>query len=125
MSDNLLATEFQFCLPRGFVDDTGVVHRQGTMRLATARDELVVQKDQRVNEHPTYGTLIMLSQVIITLGQLANVTADQLERLFTQDLAYLKEFYNRINQQGHALVPAECPKCAHGFKTELMLAGES
>lgn len=125
MSDNLLATEFQFCLPRGLVDDTGTVHRQGTMRLATARDELAVQKDQRVNEYPTYGALVMLSQVIVHLGDLASVTADQLERLFTQDLAYLKEFYDRINQQGHALVPTKCPKCAHGFKTELMLVGES
>ncbi|NEE34638.1 hypothetical protein G3M53_55525, partial [Streptomyces sp. SID7982] len=42
-----LQTEFAFELPRGYVDDEGHVHRNGTMRLATARDELKPQIDLR------------------------------------------------------------------------------
>ncbi len=41
-------------LPRGYVDDSGQVHREGTMRLATARDEIYPQTDYRVRENPSY-----------------------------------------------------------------------
>ena len=51
-----LRTEFAFELPRGYVDDSGTVHRSGVMRLATARDELVPLRDDRVREHPYRGT---------------------------------------------------------------------
>ena len=35
-----MRTEFPFTLPRGYVDAAGNVHREGAMRLATARDEI-------------------------------------------------------------------------------------
>ena len=121
----MLSTEFEFTLPRGFIDADGQLHRHGTMRLATAMDELTMQKDRRVLEHPAYSTLVLLSQVIVRLGTLSRVLPDQMERLFTQDLAYLREFYNRVNQQGHALITTQCPHCTSIFKTELVLSGES
>lgn len=34
-----LQTEFDFVLPKGFVDDNGTVQREGSMRMATALDE--------------------------------------------------------------------------------------
>ena len=34
-------TEYEFVLPRGYVDDEGNVHTEGVMRLATAKDEIV------------------------------------------------------------------------------------
>lgn len=125
MFEQGLVTEFDFCLPRGLMDEAGDVHRKGKMRLATARDELVAHKDRRVQMHSAYRPLILLSQVIVGLGQLHQVTPEQLERLFTQDLAYLREFYNRVNQQGHALIATQCPHCAAAFETELALSGES
>jgi len=125
MFDPTLTTEFEFCLPRGLVDDAGDCHRRGKMRLATARDELVAQKDRRVQMHSAYRPLVLLSQVVVSLGRLSQVTPDQLENLFTQDLAYLREFYNRVNQQGHALIATRCPQCAAAFETELALSGES
>ncbi|MEM9117485.1 MAG: phage tail assembly protein [Cyanobacteria bacterium P01_F01_bin.56] len=121
----MLSTEFEFILPRGFLNADGQLHRQGTMRLATAMDELMMQKDRRVQDQSAYSTLVLLSQVIVRLGTLSQVLPEQLERLFTQDLAYLREFYNRVNQQGHALIATECPHCATTFKTELVLSGES
>lgn len=118
-------TTFEFVLPRGLLDDAGTLHRQGAMRLATARDEIMADKDPRGQGSPTYYTLVMLSQVITELGTLSQVLPEQLEGLFTKDLAYLREFYNRINQQGSALLATQCPRCQHPFDVELMLSGES
>lgn len=124
-SENILTTEFNFILPRGLVDEQGGIHRQGSMRLATAKDEIFVQKDRRVQNDPGYGVLVMLSRVITRLGSLSSVTPELLENLFTQDLAYLREFYNRINQQGDAYIPVQCPQCSSQFNVELSLSGES
>jgi len=102
----------------------GVLRRAGIMRLATARDEMIVARDRTAQIQPGYGDLIMLSQVITRLGDLVNLTPTVLEDLFTLDLAYLREFYNRINQSGEAHIPAQCPQCQHAFNLELALAGE-
>jgi hypothetical protein len=118
-------TEFNFILPRGLVDAQGNIHRQGVMRLATAKDEIAVQKDRRVQIEPAYGVLVMLSQVITRLGSLSSITPELLENLFTFDLSYLREFYNRINQEGTAYIPVECPQCSSQFSVELSLSGES
>lgn len=122
---NPLQTEFRFSLPRGLVDDGGKVHSQGFMRLAIAKDEIYVQKYPLVQDNPAYGFLVMLSLVITSLGDLSEVTPEKLENLFTYDLAYLREFYNRINQQGIASIPVKCPKCNNHFNVELELSGES
>lgn len=119
-----LLTQLSFTLPRGLVDSNGVVHRQGIMRLATARDELVAHKHRHVQAYPEYLMLVLLSQVVIQLGTLESVSPDDLENLLTQDLAYLRELYNRINQTGSAQLPVQCPQCSHQFQTELVLSGE-
>jgi hypothetical protein len=121
----MLETEFRFMLPKGWIDQEGKFHRQGVMRLAIARDELAVQRDSRVQVDPGYGVLVMLARVITRLGDRTSVTPELLEQLFTRDLAYLREFYNQINQQGSALLPVQCPKCQSDFKVELAFAGES
>ncbi len=118
-------TEFQFILPKGLVDAEGKIHRQGMMRLATAKDEIFVQKDRIFQNDPAYGVLVMLSRVITSLGELSSVTPDLLENLFSLDLAYLREFYSRINQQGSASILVKCPRCNSDFNVELELAGES
>ncbi len=123
--DTLLITQFDFVLPRGLLDEVGNLHQQGKMRLATARDELGADKDRRSQDSSTYRSLVMLAQVITQLGSLSQVTVEQLEGLFTKDLAYLREFYNRINQQGTALIPTQCPHCSQPFEVELALSGES
>jgi len=123
MSDTPI-TEFDFLLPRGLLDDQGQIHRQGVMRLATAKDELWVRKDPRSRNDSGYGDLIMLARVVTHLGTLSSITPERLENLFSVDLAYLREFYNRINQQGEATIPVQCPLCSGQFKVELALSGE-
>lgn len=124
-SEPLPVLEFEFMLPRGLVDAEGKMHRQGVMRLATARDEIGVQRDRRTQADPAYGVLVMLARVITRLGELTAVTPELLENLFSLDLAYLRELYNRINQQGEATIPVQCPLCSHHFQMELALSGES
>jgi hypothetical protein len=120
----MTAMEFDFTLPKGLIDEEGTVHRQGRIRLSTARDELAVQKDRQAQRDSVYGELVMLARVITQLGSLSVVTPELLENLFSADLAYLRELYNRINQQGEAAIPVQCPECNCQFKAELVLSGE-
>lgn len=119
-----LYPEFSFTLPRGFIDDQQRVHRQGVMRLATGKDELLVQQTISAQSNPAYGFLVMLSQVILRLGSLTNIHSSQLETLTIRDIAFLREFYNRLNQQSNAHIPTQCPHCQAEFCVELQLAGE-
>ncbi|NJR37872.1 MAG: phage tail assembly protein [Leptolyngbyaceae cyanobacterium CSU_1_4] len=121
---NLAITQFNFQLPRGLVDEQGNRHQQGTMRLATARDEIFLQKNRQGQENSAYGSLVMLARVITRLGDRTDITPELLENLFTLDLAFLREFYNRINQEGDATIPVSCPACKQQFTQELTLSGE-
>ena len=97
-------TEFEFTLPRGYVDDAGKVHKTGTMRLATAADEILPLRDPRVAANQAYLVIILLSRVITSLGTPPAVGVSTVERLFSADLAYLQDFYRRINETGTSRV---------------------
>ncbi|MFD3806873.1 hypothetical protein ACFWSF_34105 [Streptomyces sp. NPDC058611] len=114
-----LRTEFEFELPRGFVDESGGVHRNGSMRLATARDELVPLRDVRVRENPAYLSVVLLGRVITRLGTLAAVHDGTVENMFASDLAFLQDFYRRINAEGHTRAAVSCPHCEGAFEVEL------
>ena len=105
-----LRTEFDFVLPRGFVDESGAVHRNGVMRLATAKDEIIPQRDPRVRENPAYLSVLLLSRVVTRLGT-APVTPGTIENLFASDLAFLQDLYRRVNQDGSAEISVTCPSC--------------
>lgn len=93
-----LRTSYEFTLPRGYVGTDGQLHRTGTMRLATARDELEPLRDPRIEgpDDPRL-TVLVLSRVITSLGSLEMVTMNEIEGLFAVDLAYLQDFYGVIN----------------------------
>ncbi|KUO09798.1 hypothetical protein [Streptomyces sp. DSM 15324] len=114
-----LLTEFAFELPRGFVDEAGVVHREGTMRLATARDELIPLRDLRVQENPAYLSVVLLGRVVTRLGTLAVVHDGVVENMFASDLAFLQDFYRQINAEGHTRAGVTCPHCEQPFEVEL------
>jgi hypothetical protein len=117
--DEPLRTEFSFELPRGYVDDDGVVHRLGTMRLATARDELVPMRDVRVQENPGYLSVVLLGRVITRLGTLSAVHDGVVEQMFAADLAFLQDFYRQVNAEGHTRASVTCPHCQEAFEVEL------
>jgi phage FluMu protein gp41 len=117
-------TEFEFTLPKGYVDESGNLHRKGTMRLATAADEILPMKDARVQANPAYLTVILLSRVVTKLGDLQTINPRTIENLFASDLSFLQDFYRRINENGTGRVSAVCPKCEHQFEVEEEPLGE-
>lgn len=119
----LLQTEYPFTLPRGYVDENGDVHREGTMRLATAADEILPYRDERVQANPAYLVVILLARVIDLEG--VAVSTKTVEGLFASDLAYLQELYNQLNGNGESSLHAVCPACAHRFEVEADRLGGS
>lgn len=120
----MFSTEFEFILPRGYVDKEGNLHRQGIMRMATAADEIIPLRDRRVQQNPGYLTIILLSRVIVKLGELKEVTTDIIENLFTIDLAFLQDMYTRINQAENPAIKVTCPYCGKEFETVPDFLGE-
>lgn len=114
-----LRTEFSFELPRGYLDRNGTLHRHGTMRLATARDELLPLHDDRVRENPQYLSVVLLARVITRLGTLDDVHAGMVEDFFASDLAFLQDLYRRINAEGHTRAAVACPACEHEFTVDV------
>jgi hypothetical protein len=117
-------TEFPFTLPRGYVDSEGNVHREGVMRLSTAFDEVAPMKDPRVQTNPGYLVIILLSRVVTRLGDLTHINPKVMEGLFSADLAFLQDFYRRINENGHSRVGVTCPQCEAKFELEMSSVGE-
>jgi hypothetical protein len=105
------ATEVEFELPKGYVDASGSVHRVGVMRLATAADEIYPLKDPRVRTWPAYLIVLLLERVVTKLGSVPEVHAGVIEGLFSEDLAYLQDLYNRINGLSPSVLAVTCPNC--------------
>jgi hypothetical protein len=118
-------TEFPFTLPRGYVDTEGKRHKEGTMRLATAKDEVAPLQDPRVRANPGYLAVILLARVITRLGSLHQVYPQVIEDLPVADFAYLQSFYRRINQEGDSQIKVTCPECNKAFEVEAEPTGES
>jgi hypothetical protein len=90
-------TEIDFELPKGYVDEAGTLHRRGTMRLATAGDEILPLRDPRVQQNEAYLAVIVLSRVVTRLGTLADIHTGVIENLYASDLAYLQRLYEKFN----------------------------
>lgn len=119
-----LQTEYIFTLPKGYVDKEGNLHRQGIMRLATAADEIHPMRDSRVQQNPSYLTIVLLSRVVTELGKLPKIDTGVIENLFTADLNYLQEMYSRINQLENPNVKVSCPHCEKEFEVDFDFLGE-
>ena len=77
----MLQTEFSFILPQGYLDADGDLHREGTMRLSTAQDEIAPLRDPRVQKNPGYLIIILLARVITKLGALEQINTKVIEEL--------------------------------------------
>ncbi|MFZ4660029.1 MAG: phage tail assembly protein [Caldilineaceae bacterium] len=107
----MFQTEYEFALPKGYVDSEGTLHRHGIMRLSTAADEILPLKDGRVQSNPAYLVIILLSRVLMRLGTVELITPKVIEGLFTADLNYLQTFYNQINGGDTVTTTVICPHC--------------
>lgn len=118
-------TEVKFELPKGYIDKEGKVHKEGVMRLANAADEIVPLNDPRVKVNPGYLSILLLQRVIVKLGTLKTVDAHVIENLFTCDMAYLQDLYQKINAVEPPTAVVVCPKCSHEFRCEMPFFGEA
>lgn len=103
-------TEIDFELPKGYVDETGTLHRRGTMRLATAADEILPLRDPRVQQNEAYLAVIVLARVITRLGSLADIHTGVIENMYASDLTYLQRLYEKFNssdEPGAEATPAK------------------
>jgi selenocysteine lyase/cysteine desulfurase len=114
-----MQTEYAFTLPRGYVDAAGTVHREGTMRLATARDEIEPLRDVQARQNEAYLAVLLLARVVTRIGDLQAITPDVVEGLFAADFDHLQRLYERINTDGEAVGAVTCPHCAQPFEVDL------
>lgn len=115
----LIRTEFEFTLPRGYVDEHGTLHRAGSMRLATAADEIEPLRDPRVQANQSYLAVVLLSRVVTRLGDVRPISPAVIERLFSADFAYLQDLYIRINEVESQVIETQCPVCGSRFALDL------
>jgi hypothetical protein len=118
----MLQTEFAFTLPCGLVDEQGTLHRDGVMRLSTALDEIEATRDPRVRSNEAYLSIVLLSRVIVSLGDLTPVDPGMVERLFSADFVYLQELFVRLNDVGTSVIETACPTCGNHFALDLAQA---
>jgi hypothetical protein len=114
-----MRTEVSFTLPRGYVDASGAVHRDGTMRLATARDEIEAVREPEVRQNEAYLTVLLLSRVVTKVGEVTEVTPGLIEELYAADFDHLQRLYERLNTDGEAVGSVTCPSCSHAFEVDL------
>jgi hypothetical protein len=114
-----MQTEYAFTLPRGYVDAHGAVHRDGTMRLATARDEIEPLRDSSVRQNEAYLTVLLLARVVTRIGPLTEVTPAVIESLYAADFDHLQRLYERLNTNGEVVGSVRCPECSHEFEVDL------
>ena len=122
---DVFRTEADFTLPLGYLDSEGTLHREGTMRLATAADEILPLKDPRVQQNPAYLVVILLSRVVTRLGTLEHINPKLMEGLPSGDLMFLQDLYRRVNETGHSRLAVTCPHCQGDFEVETSPVGES
>lgn len=123
----MFKTEYEFTLPKGFVDKDGNLHKKGTMRLATAKDEIAPLQDHRVRSNQAYMIIVLLSRVITRLGDLKAVDSRTIEGLFSADLDYLQRFYQKINDAESTDIHLTCPHCSESITMpfdEVLPSGE-
>ena len=114
-----MQTEIAFTLPRGYVDERGNVHREGTMRLATARDEIEPMRETEVRQNQAYLAVLLLSRTITRVGEITDITPALVQNLYASDFDHLQRLYERINSDGEAVGVVSCPACAHEFEVDL------
>jgi hypothetical protein len=119
-----MQTVFDFELPKGYMDEKGEVHRRGKMRLATAGDEIGAMRDPRVVSNPSYLSVVALASVITEIEGLPAVVAGVIENLYTADLAFLQDMYQRINNIDPPTMNVVCPKCGQTFEAPVNFTRE-
>ena len=116
-----MRTEVPFTLPQGYADAAGTIHREGVMRLATARDEIEPLRDPSVRSNGAYLSVLLLSRTVTRLGGLGHeqVTPELIQDLYAVDFDHLQRLYERVNSSEEVVGTVTCPTCASAFEVDL------
>jgi hypothetical protein len=114
-----MQTEIAFTLPRGYVAPNGDVHREGIMRLATARDEIEPLRSPEVRENQAYLSVLLLARAVTRIGTVTSITPSLIEGLFAADFDHLQRLYERLNSDGDSVGVVRCPSCDHQFEVDM------
>ena len=114
-----MKSEYAFTLPRGYVDAEGQVHREGTMRLATARDEIEPLRQVEVRQNEAYLSVLLLARTITRICDVTDITPDLVENLYAADFDHLQRLYERLNTDGEVVGSVTCPQCSNTFDIDL------
>ena len=114
-----MRTDITFTLPLGLVDDAGEVHREGTMRLATARDELEPLGSAEVRGNEAYLSVLLLARTVTRIGDITEITPEVIEALYAADFDHLQRLYERVNTDGETVGVVHCPECSHESEVDL------
>lgn len=114
-----LQTEVAFTLPLGLVGSGGEVHREGLMRLATARDEIQPLGSAEVRRNEAYLSVLLLAGTVLSIGPVTEVTPEVIEGLYAADFDHLQRLYERLNTDREAFAPVACPDCHHEFEVDV------
>jgi hypothetical protein len=114
-----MRTEVPFTLPKGYVDGNGNVHREGRMRLATARDEIEPLGDAEVRQNQAYLSVLLVARTVTRIGEITEITPELVEGLYAGDFDHLQRLYERINSNGESVGVVTCPNCSHQFEVDM------
>ena len=116
-----MRTEVPFTLPQGYADAAGRIHRDGVMRLATARDEIEPLRDASVRTNGAYLSVLLLSRTVTQLGGFTaeQVTPDLIQDLYAVDFDHLQRLYERVNSSEEVVGTVTCPTCSSAFEVDL------
>jgi hypothetical protein len=114
-----MRTEVPFTLPQGYADAAGNVHRDGVMRLATARDEIEPLRDASVRTNGAYLSVLLLARTVTRLGNLEEITPDLIQDLYAVDFDHLQRLYERVNSSEEVVGTVTCPTCSSAFEIDL------
>lgn len=109
-------TTFDFTLPKGYISEDGVKHNRGTMRLATAGDEIQAMQHQKARNNPDYMIFVVLSKVVIGLEGIEHLTPEILEKFYLADMHFLQNMYTTINDMEVPTIHVTCPHCGKEFE---------
>jgi hypothetical protein len=114
-------TEVPFTLPQGYTDAAGKTHRDGVMRLATARDEIEPLRDASVRSNGAYLSVLLLARTVTRLGEMGadEVTPDLVQDLYAVDFDHLQRLYERVNTSEEVVGTVTCPACSSPFEVDL------
>jgi hypothetical protein len=116
-----MRTEVAFTLPQGYADAAGRVHREGVMRLATARDEIEPLRDAAVRTNGAYLSVLLLARTVTRLGDLPpeQLTPELIQDLYAVDFDHLQRLYERVNSSEEVVGTVTCPTCSSAFEVDL------